>query len=299
MDRFDASPRGPFSLANERQFFGEWLSLASDPDAVVMAFPVEGWLGSAAVVVRQAADGSIDGTVSTTGGAPPERAWAQALATLSLDVDGSGFPDVGVRDEIVGDLQERYAWLRPVCFHSPYEAAVNFVVGQRISMRQARAIRARLARELGEAIVVDGEAIHAFPAPDVLAGLEAFEGIPDAKLARLRGIARAAGDGLLDRERLRALPVEDALTELMRLRGVGPFAAQGILHRGAGLVDAVTDDDVTREAVGLAYGLGDRPSQGDVLAIAEPWRPYRMWATVLLHVWLRRERGGPTRAQGR
>jgi len=64
-------------------------------------------------------------------------------------------------------------------------------------------------------------------------------------------------------------------------------------------VDAVTDDDVTREAVGLAYGLGDRPSQGDVLAIAEPWRPYRMWATVLLHVWLRRERGGPTRAQGR
>jgi DNA-3-methyladenine glycosylase II len=80
----------------------------------------------------------------------------------------------------------------------------------------------------------------------------AFPGLPDKKLGRLRGIAQAAADGLLDRERLRALPVPEALEELQHLRGVGPFAAQGILHRGAGLVDEVTDDEVTREAVMLA-----------------------------------------------
>ncbi len=299
MDVERVAPAGPFSLANERRFFGDWLSLPSDPDAVVMAFPVEGWGGSAAVVVRQAADGAVEGSVATTGSASRDTAWAQALATLSLDQDASAFPEVGVRDPVIGGLQERYGWLRPVCFHSPYEAAVNFVVGQRISMRQARAVRARMARELGDPVELAGETVHAFPRPERLVALEAFPGLPEEKLGRLRGIARAAADGFLDRDRLRGLPVPDALAELQRLRGVGPFASQGILHRGAGVVDDVTDDEVTREAVMLAYGLPERPTHGDVLQIADAWRPFRMWATVLLHVWLRREQGGPTRPRGR
>jgi DNA-3-methyladenine glycosylase II len=297
--RYRRQPAGPFSLANERQFFGDWLGHPTDPDAVVMAFPVEGWRGSAAVVVRQEGDGAIAGTVHTTNDADPDRAWSQALASLSLDVDGAGFPGIGACDPVIGGLQDRYGWLRPVCFSSPYEAAVNFVVGQRISMRQARAVRARLARDHGERIEVDGLAVHAFPAPERLAALDSLPGVPAEKVDRLHGIARAAADGILDRARLRAMPVPEALEELQRLRGVGPFAAQGILHRGAGLVDEVTDDEVTPEAVRLAYGLPGRPSRAEVLALAEAWRPYRMWATVLLHVWLRREQGGPARGRSR
>jgi DNA-3-methyladenine glycosylase II len=299
MDTFRLQPMGPFSLANERRHFGDWLSVPSDPDAVAMAFPVEGWRGSAAVVVRQVDDGAVEGTVVTAGDAQPEQAWAQALATLSLDVDGAAFPEVGTRDPVIGDLQARYGWLRPVCFHSPYEAAINFVVGQRISMRQARALRARLALEVGDSLEFAGQTVHAFPRPEQLAALGAFPGLPDEKLGRLRGVAQAADEGRLDRALLRALPVSDALAELQGLRGVGPFAAQGILHRGAGLVDDVTDDEVTREAVMLAYRLLARPTHADVLARADAWRPFRMWATVLLHVWLRRERGGPTRPPGR
>jgi DNA-3-methyladenine glycosylase II len=299
MDSYRLEPTGPFSLANERRFFGDWLSVSSEAGAVVMTFPVEGWGGSAAVVVRQADDGAVEGSVVTTGTAAPDHAWAQVLATLSLDVDGAGFPEVGARDPVIGGLQARYGWLRPVCFHSPYEAAVNFVVGQRISMRQARSLRVRLADELGEPLELAGQVVHAFPRPERLAALEAFPGLPDEKLSRLRGIAQAAADGLLDRDRLRALPVSEALAKLQLLRGVGPFASQGILHRGAGLVDAVTDDEVTREAVMVAYRLPHQPTHSDVLAIADAWRPFRMWATVLLHIWLRREQGGPTRPSRR
>jgi DNA-3-methyladenine glycosylase II len=295
MDTHRIQPRGPFSLANERKFFGDWLALSTDPDAVVLGFPVEGWRGSAAVVIRQAADGLMTGTVITTGDVDPDLAWSQALASLSLDEDGATFPGIGDRDPVIGGLQHRYGWLRPVCFLSPYEAAVNFVIGQRISMRQTRALRARLAIELGEPIDVPGQTVHAFPLPERLVDLASFAGLPEEKVGRLRGVARAAADGRLDRARLRAMPAAEALAELQQLRGVGPFASQGILHRGAGLVDEVTDDDVTREAVQLAYGLPRRPAQDEVLALAEAWRPFRMWATVLLHVALRREHGGPTR----
>jgi DNA-3-methyladenine glycosylase II len=52
---------------------------------------------------------------------------------------------------------------------------------------------------------------------------------------------------------------------------------------------------VSRQAVQRLYGLDHLPDPDELLRIAEPWRPYRMWATVLLHAWLRREGGGVAR----
>jgi DNA-3-methyladenine glycosylase II len=98
---------------------------------------------------------------------------------------------------------------------------------------------------------------------------------------------------VLDRARLRALPTDQALAELTALRGVGEFSSQGILFRGAGVVDEVTDEEVSKQAVERLYGLDHRPRHDEVLRLAEAWRPYRMWALVLLHVWLRGAGGGP------
>jgi len=82
-----------------------------------------------------------------------------------------------------------------------------------------------------------------------------------AKLERLHHVAHAALEGTLDRARLRSLPEPEALTQLRTLPGIGEFFAQGILMRGAGLVDAVTDDDITPRAIRLLYGLRERPDR--------------------------------------
>jgi DNA-3-methyladenine glycosylase II len=251
-----------------------------------MAFPVEGWRSSAAVVMRQRGD-SVTGDVHGPEEADAERAWRQALATVSLDVDGQGFVDIGRRDRIIGRLQAEYANLRPVLFHSPYEAACAFVIGHRISILQTRRIRQRMAEQAGGAIEVNGTAFKAFPDPDALLRLESFPSVAPAKIERLHHVARAALEGSLDRARLRSLPEPEALTQLRTLPGIGEFFAQGILMRGAGLVDAVTDDDITPRAIQLLYALRERPDRAAVLKRAEAWRPYRMWALVLLNVWLR------------
>ena len=298
---FDLVPQGAFSLAAANARFGGWVDgtaeqAGSETDradaAVLMAFPVEGWDASAAVVVRQGADGNVTGDVFTTdadNGRAAERAWRQAVAVLSLDVDGSGFATVGEADPVIGGLQARYPGLRPVLFHSPYEAAASFLLGHRISIAQGRAIRRRIAEERGAAIPTPAGVGHAFPSPAVLLDSSVLPSVPAQKVERLHAAARAAIDGTLDRDRLRALPEADALADLGRLPGVGPFFAQGILMRGAGLVDAVTDDEVTRQAVQRAYGLAAPPARPQLLEISERWRPYRMWATVLLHVWFRSE----------
>jgi DNA-3-methyladenine glycosylase II len=296
--RFEMVPRGPFDLENQTSRFGGWPKLG---DGIVMPFPVEGWNGSAAVVMRQRAN-VITGAIHGASDADAERAWHQAMATVSLDVDGDGFVHIGRRDAVIGRLQAEYRNLRPVLFHSPYEAACAFVIGHRITILQTRRIRQRLAEEIGATIEVDGAAFTAFPDPRALLRLESFPGLAPVKIERLHHVARAALEGRLDRARLRSLPEEDALTQLRTLPGIGEFFAQGILMRGAGLVDAVTDDDITPRAIQLLYGLDERPDRAAVLRRAEAWRPYRMWAVVLLNVWGRsqpREVLGPRHIRSR
>ncbi|HMA34684.1 MAG TPA: DNA-3-methyladenine glycosylase 2 family protein [Chloroflexia bacterium] len=296
MQKFEIIPQGPFQLAEEAEYFGGWPPLAADPAAVGMAFPVEGWRTSAAVILRQDATTRITGEVHGAEGDDAAAAWRQALAVVSLDADGQGWPEIGRRDPVIGRLQAQYNCVRPVCFHTPYEAAAHFVIGQRISVQQARTIRLAMARAVGDPIQVGDEQLYAFPRPQVLAELTSFPGLSEEKVHRLQGLARAALDGVLDRERLRAVPPAQALSELLALRGVGPFSAQGILFRGAGLVDDVTEDENTNRAVQLAYQLPAPADHGTVLRLAENWRPYRMWAVVLLHIWLRREGGGAVSA---
>ena len=125
--------------------------------------------------------------------------------------------------------------------------------------------------------------------------LESYKGLSEQKILRLRGIAQAALEGALDRDRLLLLPRDDALTQLRSLPGIGPFFSEGILHRGAGLVDEITSDDLTQYAVQKAYQLSEPPDDKRMQSIAQGWRPYRMWAAVLLHVWLRREIGLPAK----
>jgi DNA-3-methyladenine glycosylase II len=263
-------------------------------------FPVEGWNGSAVVQLGQDADGILRGPAF--GDDDLGAIERQAARSLSLDHDGSGWPEVGRRDPVIGRLQERYGLLRPVCFFSAYEAATSFVIGQRISMAQTRRVKERLAAMAGDevAIEVDGVArtIRPFPRPGALLAIPEIPGLAGVKVERLHGLARAALDGRLDTERLRALPEAEALAELRTLPGIGEWTASGVLTRGCGVADTVTlADGISREAVRHFYDLAAGPSDEDWLAIAEAWRPYRMWATVLLHMAWRRE--GPPRPSDR
>jgi DNA-3-methyladenine glycosylase II len=89
---------------------------------------------------------------------------------------------------------------------------------------------------------------------------------------------------VLDAAHLRFLAPERALEELKDLPGVGPFSAQLILLRGAGGPDhPPLAEPRTQHAVARAYGM-DEPSQEEVDALAEAWKPYRTWVTFLLRL---------------
>jgi len=294
MPLIEIVPRGPFSLAAARDFAGGFPAGIGGggvgADSITLAFPVEGHDASAAIELWQDADDVVRGRTD----APAElleRAVRQAARSLSLDHDGTGWPAVGERDPIVGDLQRAHDYLRPVCFYSAYEAVTSFVIGQRISRHQSAVIKRELSDELGDRPTIEGIEVPGFPRPARLLALTEHR-LSAEKIRRLRALAQAALDGRLDTEALRAMPAEEALAALRELPGVGPFTADAVLYRGCGVVDGLPgSDELGQTVIRDVYGLEDA-GRTDVECLAEAWRPYRMWAVVLLRMgWTRAQDG--------
>ncbi|GAA0254302.1 DNA-3-methyladenine glycosylase 2 family protein [Cryptosporangium japonicum] len=284
------TPRGPFSLAASAQFlegFGPARYRGPADGILRMAFPVETPGAVWPVVGLTVEQTGADDVVRATFDVPPspvvrDRAAAQLARILSLDVDGSGFPDVGAADPVVGGLQRQFPGLRPVCFHSPYEAACWAVISHRVRISQAAAVKARLAAEYGERRRIEGFDTSAFPDPATLLTIDAFDGLPEVKLERLHGLARAAADGSLAAERLRALRPTEALAQLRGLPGVGPFSAELTLIRGAGAPDvfALAERRLHASMVELYRLRGSEPAR--LREVARRWSPYRSWVSVLI-----------------
>jgi DNA-3-methyladenine glycosylase II len=286
---FTLKPRGPFTLGSAARFIAGWPPTAgavSHSDGLVrLAFAVDDWSGHAGVVLRQEVDhGPVEMTIVETTATDPARVRDQAARVVSLDHDGSGYGELGERDEVIGALQRSSGWLRPVLFHSPYEAACWAVISTRMRQIQATGVRDELSAAHGARLTVAGEERVAFPTPEALLSVEDARGLASEKLRRLHGIARAALEGRLDRERLLAAPPDEALSALRELPGVGPFWSEGILLRAVGTTDRVTlVEPAGRRRAAAVYGL---PAVGEddaaYLELAERWRPFRTWAAVLL-----------------
>ena len=291
---FEIDPVGPYSLASSVTFLEGFAPAAYEGDGtnrLRLAFLADGLAEErvAGVSVRQEG-GVVIGEVS--GEADVGVVRRQVARILSLEVDGRGFPEVGVRDPVVGALQRRYPGLRPVCFHSPYEAAAWAIIGHRVRMVQAAKVKARMAEQLGPKVEVEDKTEHAFPGPSRLAELEEFPGLTEIKIERLKHLARAASRGDLEADLLRSLPVDEALSRLRELPGIGPFSAELILLRGTGEPDHLpTHEPRLARAVARAYGLEETTDIEESREISESWRPYRTWVALHLRAALEEETG--------
>ncbi len=280
---FTITPIGPFSLA-EAATFGFGQRAAAVWDGVMrLAFGLDGYSAQVGVEVRQDDAGAVHGTVSGAAGTDIDAVRGQVARVLSLDHDGEEFTRIGERDPVIGRLQQVAPGLRPPLFYSPYEAAAWSVLSARRPARQMMTVRQRLSEEHGAVFDLAGQRLAAFPTPEALLRVDTFAGIPADKLSRLHGVAEAAMAGQLDAVHLLALGPDAAAAELQRIKGIGPFYSSLIVIRGTGFADVLPVAEPQALALaGRLYDL-DEPVSGERLAeLAEPWKPLRTWAVVLI-----------------
>ena len=252
---FTITPDAPFSLAAAAAFgFGPQAARpaperpaperpaperpAPDGSEMRFAFVTDDMTHHASARLTQSPDGVVHADIETDG--EPAAAWRQVLRVLSLDQPAAGWAEVGARDPVIGQLQRHHAGLRPLLFHSPYEAAAWSIISARRYRGQAAVIWDRIAAEFGRTFTVADEEVHAFPLPHRLLKTESLRSVAAERVQWLHAVARAALDGALDPALLSGMDVAQALAHLRQLPGIGPAYATLILVRATGVTDTLT-----------------------------------------------------------
>jgi DNA-3-methyladenine glycosylase II len=148
------------------------------------------------------------------------------------------------------------------------------VAGQQLSVRSTRSILNRLMTLFNGRLPSPSQLIAEDPERIRSAGLSR------RKVQTLRLIAERFVEGTLSAEALQSMSDEEVQARLTAIPGVGPWTAQGFLILALGREDVVLPGDLAlRSAIKRAYGLERLPTQEEVLAIADAWRPHRTLAT--------------------
>jgi DNA-3-methyladenine glycosylase II len=157
-------------------------------------------------------------------------------------------------------------------------ALVLQVIGQQISLAAAGAIVTRLGALYGgrmptpaELLATDDEALRGV-------------GMSRAKAAYLHDLAARLEDGRLDVDRLSTLDDDAARTELIQVKGVGRFTADGVLMLALRRPDVWPAADLAlRRAVERLWGLDSPASVEQVDELGERFRPWRTLAAAYLY----------------
>ena len=168
-----------------------------------------------------------------------------------------------------------------------YGALVRSITGQQLSVLAARAIYGRLIARFGDRPPTPQEILDDEPE-----ALRAAAGLSRAKVSYLRSLAEHVLSGELELERLDDLSDEDAIAELVAVKGLGLWTAQMFLMFHLERPDVLPVGDLgIRRAIERLYGLEGLPLAPVMEEIALPWRPHRTLACRYLWRSLQNEPG--------
>lgn len=195
---------------------------------------------------------------------------------LDLDASPDALRDVFAAHPLLGDLVRQRPGLRVTGYPNGYQAAIQTVIGQQVSLAAARTFTGRLVAAYGRPGPRD---LIRFPSAEALARLSEAElraqvGLTGARARTVITVARACSEGLLLNP---ALDPVETRAKLLALTGVGPWTADYLAVRVLGDRDAFPAGDlVLRKALGVR-------TPAEAVAAVEACRPYRSYA--LFHLW--------------
>ncbi|MHB1416404.1 MAG: DNA-3-methyladenine glycosylase family protein [Chloroflexota bacterium] len=187
---------------------------------------------------------------------------------LGTGVDVSGFYRLASEDPRLRPAATALRGLKPPHFETIFEAVVNSVVFQQITLAAGVAIAGRLAERFGQSVVIDGRRYYGPAEPTAVAVASTADlralGLSERKADVLRHLADLVLAGELSFEALRSLPSGEAICRLDALPGIGRWTAELILLRGLGCLDVFPSGDV-----GVRRGLARLLGREQPLAVDE------------------------------
>ena len=190
-------------------------------------------------------------------------------------MDEDGIPE--------GEFAERASGRRPQ--GDNYAALVRSIVGQQLSTFAARAIYGRMLERFGGHPPTTQQILDDDPEE-----LRTAVGLSHAKVRYLRSLAEHIVSGELDLEHFDGVPDDEVIARLTAVKGIGEWSAHLFLMFQLARPDVLAVGDLgIRRAVQRAYDLQALPTPAELTKLAEPWRPYRTAACLVLWTSLHNE----------
>jgi DNA-3-methyladenine glycosylase II len=186
---------------------------------------------------------------------------------LTAEQINSGLDAIAAREPAIARAIALAGYPPPRIRPTGYATLMRTIVGQQVSVAAASSVWNKLEATLGE---VTPEAVLAADFDTLRAC-----GLSRQKQGYARSLSELVAGGALA---LDALPADDeeAIDQLVRIKGIGRWSAEIYLLFAEGRPDIWPAGDLAVQAgIGKILGLAERPSEKDIRALAEDWRPHR------------------------
>lgn len=206
---------------------------------------------------------------------------------FNMNLDLLPFYEAVNGDRVMTKIAQQLRGLRNPSTATVFEALVDSIVEQQISLKVAWSLEQRLIETFGDKLSLGDKIYYAFPESEKLARATIEElrscGLSTRKSEYIRDLVKLIQKGL-DLEKFKDYQDPDMIIEeLRRIRGVGVWTAELAMVRGMSKLDAMPADDLGLRRCISHYYCGDRKITGDqARKVAEAWKGWRGLASFYL-----------------
>jgi len=191
-------------------------------------------------------------------------------------------------DPVMKEICTRLRGLKSPTTPTVFEALVDSIIEQQISLAAAHTMEDKLVKQFGARFVLKGKEFFCYPTPARLASGRPGQfrscGLSTRKGEYIRDISRLIDEGNLDLEGLRRYrDIDQIIGELMKIRGIGRWTAELTVLRGMHRVEAIPADDLgIRKLISHFYRNDEMISGDEARSIAERWGRWKGLAAFYL-----------------
>jgi DNA-3-methyladenine glycosylase II len=209
---------------------------------------------------------------------------------FSLDFDLKPFYEKVKEDKIMVFLTSNLRGLKSPTTPTVFEALVDSIVEQQISLKVANGIENKITRRFGDTLSLEGDTYYAYPTPQRLASAKTEElrqcGLSLRKGEYIKEAATLITQGKLNLEKISNYEsTEHIIRELDEIRGIGVWTAELTMLRGMQRLEALPADDLgLRRVISRYYFSGEKISSVEARQTAEAWGEWKGLAAYYLVV---------------
>jgi DNA-3-methyladenine glycosylase II len=207
---------------------------------------------------------------------------------FNLNFDLTTFYNEVQSDPIMHKITHQLCGFKFPTTVTAFEGLVDAIVEQQISIKVARSIEERLAKQFGNKLEINGETYSVFPTAQTLTDASISDiqkcGLSQRKAEYIHNASRCIIDGGLNLEAMKNNPDSaDIIRVLDELKGIGPWTAELTLFRGMQRWDVLPADDFGIRRVISTYYFGGTPIKAvDARKTAQIWGTWQGLAAFYL-----------------